>query len=125
VYDHRDGAVRRQAIGGGGAYEAQCLAIRSLPEGTGPPMAHERINDGLSRMVKKLMRPRGSNISEARQAVLDAELVGDRLAARLTIYDFLTLLVRYGGYNQLKQVGVSSVLGGVVLAQGNPGGSAS
>jgi hypothetical protein len=88
-------------------------------------MAHERINDGLSRMVKKLMRPRGSNISEARQAVLDAELVGDRLAARLTIYDFLTLLVRYGGYNQLKQVGVSSVLGGVVLAQGNPGGSAS
>jgi hypothetical protein len=43
-----------------------------------------------------------------------AELVGDRLAARLTVYDFLTLLVRYGGYNQLKQVGVSSVLGGQV-----------
>jgi hypothetical protein len=43
---------------------------------------------------------------------MPAEMVGDRLAPRLSIYEFLTLLVRYGGYNQLKQVGVSSVLGG-------------
>jgi hypothetical protein len=40
-----------------------------------------------------------------------AELVGDRLAPRLSIDEFLTLLVRYGGYNELKQVGVYSVLG--------------
>jgi len=44
-----------------------------------------------------------------------AELVGDRLAPRLSIYEFLTLLVRYGGYNELKQVGVSSVLGGQLV----------
>jgi DMSO/TMAO reductase YedYZ molybdopterin-dependent catalytic subunit len=50
-----------------------------------------------------------------------AEMVGDRLAPRLSIYDFLTLLVRYGGYNQLKQVGVTSVLGGQ-LAVGALGG---
>jgi hypothetical protein len=51
-----------------------------------------------------------------------AEMVGDRLAPRLSIYEFLTLLVRYGGYNQLKQVGVSSVLGGQ-LAVGVVGGA--
>ena len=39
-----------------------------------------------------------------------AEMVGGRLAPRLSIYEFLTLFVRYSGYNQLNQVGVSSVL---------------
>jgi DMSO/TMAO reductase YedYZ molybdopterin-dependent catalytic subunit len=50
-----------------------------------------------------------------------AEMVGDRLVPRLSIYDFLSLLVRYGGYNEIKQVGVSSVLGGQ-LAVGGLGG---
>jgi DMSO/TMAO reductase YedYZ molybdopterin-dependent catalytic subunit len=39
-----------------------------------------------------------------------AELVGDRLAPTLTIAEFFELLERYGGYNELKQGGVSSVL---------------
>ena len=41
-----------------------------------------------------------------------AELVGDRLAPTFTIQEFFELLARYGGYNELKQVGVTSVLAG-------------
>ncbi len=41
-----------------------------------------------------------------------AELVGDWLAPRLTIDAFFTLLFQYGGYSQLKQLGVTSVLAG-------------
>ncbi|MBA3805032.1 MAG: hypothetical protein H0X14_04890, partial [Acidobacteria bacterium] len=37
-----------------------------------------------------------------------SELVGDRIAPLLGIEKFFELLGRFGGYNQLKQVGVSS-----------------
>jgi hypothetical protein len=50
-----------------------------------------------------------------------AELVGDRLAPTLTIQEFFALLSRYGGYTELKQVGVASVLAGQ-LAVGVLGG---
>lgn len=50
-----------------------------------------------------------------------SELVGDRLAAQLTIEKFFELLGRFGGYNELKQAGVSSVIGGQ-LAVGALGG---
>ena len=50
-----------------------------------------------------------------------AELVGDRLAPTFTIQEFFELLSRYGGYNELKQVGVTSVLAGQ-LAVGGLGG---
>jgi DMSO/TMAO reductase YedYZ molybdopterin-dependent catalytic subunit len=50
-----------------------------------------------------------------------AELVGDRLAPTFTIQEFFELLARYGGYNELKQVGVTSVLAGQ-LAVGVLGG---
>ena len=50
-----------------------------------------------------------------------AELVGDRLAPTFTIQEFFELLSRYGGYNELKQVGVTSVLAGQ-LAVGVLGG---
>jgi DMSO/TMAO reductase YedYZ molybdopterin-dependent catalytic subunit len=60
-------------------------------------------------------------LREVLEIATPAELVGDRLAPRLSIYEFLTLLVRYGGYNELKQLGVSSVLGGQ-LAVGILGG---
>jgi DMSO/TMAO reductase YedYZ molybdopterin-dependent catalytic subunit len=39
------------------------------------------------------------------------ELVGDRLAPTFDAGEFLGLLQRFGGYNQLKQLGVGSVLG--------------
>jgi DMSO/TMAO reductase YedYZ molybdopterin-dependent catalytic subunit len=41
-----------------------------------------------------------------------AELLGDRMAPRFNPNQFLALLQQYGGYNQLKQIGVGSVLGG-------------
>jgi DMSO/TMAO reductase YedYZ molybdopterin-dependent catalytic subunit len=50
-----------------------------------------------------------------------AELTGDRLAPTLTIAQFFTLLDRFGGYNELKQVGVTAVLVGQ-LAVGLLGG---
>lgn len=50
-----------------------------------------------------------------------SELVGDRIAPFLTIEKFFELLARFGGYNELKQIGVSSVLGGQ-LAVGALGG---
>jgi hypothetical protein len=50
-----------------------------------------------------------------------AELVGDRLAQTLTIQEFFELLSRYGGYNELKQVGITGVLAGQ-LAVGVLGG---
>ncbi|MGH9899735.1 MAG: molybdopterin-dependent oxidoreductase [Pyrinomonadaceae bacterium] len=40
------------------------------------------------------------------------ELVGDRIAPLLGIDKFFELLGRFGGYNQLKQIGVMSVVGG-------------
>ncbi len=50
-----------------------------------------------------------------------AELIGDRLAPTLTIARFFTLLDRFGGYNELKQAGVTAVLVGQ-LAVGIVGG---
>jgi DMSO/TMAO reductase YedYZ molybdopterin-dependent catalytic subunit len=50
-----------------------------------------------------------------------AELIGDRLVPTLTIDAFLSLFSRFGGYNQLKQGGVLSVLAGQ-LAVGALGG---
>jgi DMSO/TMAO reductase YedYZ molybdopterin-dependent catalytic subunit len=44
-----------------------------------------------------------------------AELVGDRLAPTLSIHEFFQLLERFGGYNELKQVGVVSVLIGQLV----------
>lgn len=44
-----------------------------------------------------------------------SELIGDRIAPLLGIQKFFELLGRFGGYNQLKQVGVSSVLGGQLV----------
>lgn len=44
-----------------------------------------------------------------------AELIGDRIAPRLSIETFFGLLDRFGGYNHLKQLGVSSVIGGQLL----------
>jgi DMSO/TMAO reductase YedYZ molybdopterin-dependent catalytic subunit len=44
-----------------------------------------------------------------------AELVGDRLAPTLSIQEFFQLLERFGGYNELKQVGVVSVLIGQLV----------
>jgi DMSO/TMAO reductase YedYZ molybdopterin-dependent catalytic subunit len=52
-----------------------------------------------------------------------AELFGDRLAPTLTIAQFFALLDRFGGYNELKQAGVTRVLGGQ-LAVGLLGGVA-
>jgi DMSO/TMAO reductase YedYZ molybdopterin-dependent catalytic subunit len=40
------------------------------------------------------------------------ELVGDRIAVLLSVETFLGLLSRAGGYNELKQIGVVSVLAG-------------
>jgi DMSO/TMAO reductase YedYZ molybdopterin-dependent catalytic subunit len=44
-----------------------------------------------------------------------AELLGDRMAPTFTAGEFLGLLQRVGGYNQLKQLGVGSVLAGQTL----------
>ena len=44
-----------------------------------------------------------------------SELVGDRIAPLLGIEKFFELLGRFGGYNQLKQIGVSSVIGGQLV----------
>jgi hypothetical protein len=44
-----------------------------------------------------------------------AEFVGDRLAPTLSIHEFFQLLERFGGYNELKQVGVVSVLIGQLV----------
>ncbi|MGI8996328.1 MAG: molybdopterin-dependent oxidoreductase [Pyrinomonadaceae bacterium] len=45
-----------------------------------------------------------------------SELVGDRIAPLLPVETFIDLLVRFGGYNNLKMLGVSSVLGGQLIA---------
>ncbi len=50
-----------------------------------------------------------------------AELTGDRLVPTFSIAQFFALLDRFGGYNELKQVGVTRVLGGQ-LALGLLGG---
>ncbi|MBA3766981.1 MAG: hypothetical protein H0W99_08335, partial [Acidobacteria bacterium] len=44
-----------------------------------------------------------------------SELVGDRIAPLLGIEKFFELLGRFGGYNQLKQVGVGSIIGGQLI----------
>ena len=44
-----------------------------------------------------------------------SELVGDRIAPLLGVNKFLELLGRFGGYNQLKQLGVSSVIAGQII----------
>ena len=41
-----------------------------------------------------------------------SELLGDRVAPTISAGEFLGLLQRFGGYNQLKQLGVGSVLAG-------------
>lgn len=43
------------------------------------------------------------------------ELVGDRIAPLLGVDLFLELLTRFGGYNNLKQIGVTSVIGGQLV----------
>lgn len=49
------------------------------------------------------------------------ELIGDRIAPRLTIGQFFGLLNRFGGYNALKKLGIGAVLMGQ-LAIGTLGG---
>lgn len=44
-----------------------------------------------------------------------AEFAGDHLAPTLTIAQFLTLLARFGSYNELKQAGVATVLAGQLV----------
>ncbi len=44
-----------------------------------------------------------------------SELVGDRIAPLLGVDRFLELLNRFGGYNNLKQIGVMSVIGGQLV----------
>lgn len=44
-----------------------------------------------------------------------SELVGDRIAPLLGVDRFLELLTRFGGYNNLKQIGVMSVIGGQLV----------
>jgi DMSO/TMAO reductase YedYZ molybdopterin-dependent catalytic subunit len=44
-----------------------------------------------------------------------SELVGERIVPQLTISQFIGMLERAGGYNQLKQLGVSSVLVGQLV----------
>src|SRR6266545_3954611 len=44
-----------------------------------------------------------------------SELVGDRIAPLLGVNKFLELLGRFGGYNHLKQLGVSSVIAGQII----------
>lgn len=44
-----------------------------------------------------------------------SELVGDRIAPLMGVDRFLELLDRFGGYNQLKQIGVMSVIGGQLV----------
>ncbi|MDQ3174934.1 MAG: molybdopterin-dependent oxidoreductase [Acidobacteriota bacterium] len=44
-----------------------------------------------------------------------SELVGDRIAPLLGVDRFLELLDRFGGYNNLKQIGVTSVIGGQLV----------
>jgi len=44
-----------------------------------------------------------------------AELVGDRIAPRLSIETFFGMLDRFGGYNHLKQLGISSVTAGQIV----------
>jgi DMSO/TMAO reductase YedYZ molybdopterin-dependent catalytic subunit len=44
------------------------------------------------------------------------ELIGDRAAAAMSVDTFLSLLGRVGGYNQLKQLGVISVIAGQLIA---------
>ncbi len=48
-------------------------------------------------------------------AATPPELVGDRIAPLLTVETFIGLLVRFGGYNNLKQMGIGSVLGGQLV----------
>ncbi len=48
-------------------------------------------------------------------AATPSELVGDRIAPLLPVETFIDLLVRFGGYNNLKQLGVSSVIGGQLV----------
>lgn len=44
-----------------------------------------------------------------------SELVGDRLAAALSVETFIKLLTRAGGYNNLKQIGFGSVIAGQLV----------
>ena len=48
-------------------------------------------------------------------AATPSELVGDRIAPLLPVETFIDLLVRFGGYNNLKQMGVGSVIGGQLV----------
>ena len=47
-----------------------------------------------------------------------SELVGDRVAPLLPVETFIDLLVRFGGYNNLKKLGVGSVIGGQLVVGG-------
>ncbi len=44
-----------------------------------------------------------------------SELVGDRIAPLLPVETFIDLLGRFGGYNNLKKIGVGSVIGGQLV----------
>jgi len=50
------------------------------------------------------------------------EMIPDRFAPTLTIDQFFGLIGRFGGYNELKQFGVSSVLAGQLVLAGLLGG---
>jgi hypothetical protein len=49
------------------------------------------------------------------QVAAPMELVGDRLSAFIPVDPFLALMGAVGGYNQMKQLGVSSVIVGQIL----------
>src|SRR5712664_2485252 len=43
-----------------------------------------------------------------------SELVGDRMAPLISVDTFIKLLVRFGGFNNLKMIGFGSVLSGQI-----------
>lgn len=44
-----------------------------------------------------------------------SELVGDRMAPKLSVDTFIKLLTQFGGFNNLKKIGFGSVLGGQMI----------
>src|SRR6266446_642757 len=44
-----------------------------------------------------------------------SELIGDRMAPMISVDTFIRLLVRFGGFNNLKKIGFGSVLGGQIV----------
>ncbi len=44
-----------------------------------------------------------------------SELIGDRMAPMISVDTFIKLLVKFGGFNNLKKIGFGSVLGGQIV----------